>query len=211
VARFIPDVAAGLAAAYANRQDLRLAQLGVENRRAGLRDAHRTSPITLRINTAIGFSGSSNDERAEDALRGAFADQPRSGSATLGVSIPLFDRFDERYAVIRARNDLQSAEINLADQARRMEGEVRVAAQRVENASMQLDLAERQFDLTARTLAIQTRRFAAGEVSSVEFLIDQASARQAEIGLLSAQVEMLTATEEWHRAIGEQNAAPGPR
>ena len=45
---------------------------------------------------------------------------------------------------------------------------------------------------------------------SVEFLIDQASARQAEIGLLSAQVEMLTAIEDWRRATGEKsNLAPG--
>ena len=97
------------------------------------------------------------------------------------------------------------AEHEAEDQRRRLENEVRNAAQRVNNASSQLDLAERQFAITARTLEIQTRRFAAGEINSVEFLIDQASARQAEIGLLSAQVEMLTATEEWKRAIGERS------
>ena len=105
----------------------------------------------------------------------------------------------------RARNDLEAAEIGLEDQARRLEGEVRNAAQRVNNASTQLDLAERQFALTTRALVIQTRRFGAGEINSVEFLIDQASARQAEIGLLSAQVEMLTAIEEWKRATGERS------
>jgi outer membrane protein len=209
VERFTPDVEAGLAAAYANRQDFRLAQLAVENREAGLRDAHRTSPITLFVNSTIGFAGSADAGAADDALRYAIGHQNRSKRVNLGVEIPLFDRFEERNAVARAINDLESAEISLSDQRRRLEGEVRNAAQRVNNASIQLDLAQRQVSLTERTLVIQTRRYAAGAINSAEFLIDQASAREAEIGLIDAQVEMLTAIEEWKRAIGERSGLTG--
>src|SRR5688500_1632626 len=208
VERFDPDIEAGLAAAQANRQDLRLAQLGVENRRAGLRDAHRTSPVTLFINSRIGFDGNSatiaDNSNPRTALENALGPQIRHNSINLGVEIPLFDRFDESHAVQRSRNDLRSAEISLADQVRRLENEVRNAAERVENASTGLDLAERQFSITRRTLEIQTPRFNRGEITSVEFLIDQASAREAEIGLLTAQVEMLTAIEEWRRATGDR-------
>ena len=210
IERFTPDVDAGLATAYANRQDLRLAELAVENREAGLRDAHRTSPITLFVNSTIGFDGSADAADADAALRDALGRQNRSKRVNLGVEIPLFDRFEERNAVARATNDLESAEISLADQRRRLEGEVRNAAQRVNNASTQLDLAERQVSLTERTLVIQTRRYAAGQINSAEFLIDQASAREAEIGLIDAQVEMLTAIEEWKRAIGERSGLAGP-
>ena len=214
VERITPNIEQGLAAAYSNRQDLRLAQLGVENRRAGLRDAHRTSPITLFIRSRIGFDGNSDpfpdNSRPSIALENALATQLRSNRISMGVDIPLFDRFDEKHAVQRSSNDLRSAEITLADQTRRLENEVRNAAQRVENASTGLDLAERQFSITRRTLEIQTPRFARGEITSVEFLIDQASARQAEIGLLTAQVETLTALEEWRRATGEKSGlTPG--
>ena len=209
VQRMIPDVQAGLAAAYARRQDLRLAQLAVANRRAGLRDAHRTSPVTLFLRSRIGFDGNSepfpDNSRARTALENALNTQLRSNRISMGVDVPLFDRFDERNAVARSTNDLRAAEISLADQTRRLENEVRNAAQRVENASIGLDLAERQFSITRRTLEIQTPRFARGEITSVEFLIDQASARQAEIGLLTAQVEMLTAIEDWRRATGEKS------
>ena len=205
IERIVPDIAAGLAAAYANRQDLRLAQLNVENRRAGLRDAHRTSPVTLYINTTMGFDGSSAAENAGRALRDAFGEQNRSNTINLGVDVPLFDRFQERNAVARARNDLRSAEIGLEDQRRQLEGEVTNSAERVNNAATELDLAEKQFQLTRRTLEIQTRRFAAGAITSVEFLIDQASAREAEIGLLSAKLSMLKALEDWKRAIGERS------
>jgi len=217
VERLQPDIEAGLAAAYVNRQDLRLAQLTVENRRAGLRDAHRTSPVTLFVRSRIGFDGNSDpfpgNSHARAALENALATQLRSNRISMGINIPLFDRFDERNAVVRSGNDLESAEITLADQTRRLENEVRNAAQRLQNASIGLDLAERQFSITRRTLEIQTPRFARGEITSVEFLIDQASARQAEIGLLTAQVEMLTATEEWRRATGEKSglAAVAPR
>ena len=209
VQRMVPDIAAGLAAARLKRQDLRLAQLAVENRRAGLRDAHRTSPVTLFIRSRIGFDGNSDDfpdnSRPRIALENALATQLRSNRISMGIDIPLFDRFDERNAVARSSNDLRSAEISLADQLRRLENEVRNAAQRVQNATTGLELAERQFSITRRTLEIQTPRFNRGEITSVEFLIDQASARQAEIGLLSAQVELLTAIEEWRRATGEKS------
>jgi outer membrane protein TolC len=211
VERIAPNPTAGLAAARANRQDLRLAQLGVENRQAGLRDAHRTSPITVFINSELGFDGSATAARARDAYRNAFTSQDRSRSIELGVRVPLFDRFNERHAVAEARNDLRGAEIDLEDQQRQLENEVRDAARGLNNAGRRLDLAEHRASLTSRTLAIQSRRYAATEITLVEFLLDQTAAREAEIGLLEAQVNMLTATEEWRRAIGERSGLGAPR
>jgi outer membrane protein len=197
------DVDAGVEEAMANRWDYVLAVMGVENRRMGLRDAHRTSPITVSVNSTIGFDGSARSNVAMESLRDALEGQNRSQNIEIGVSIPVFDRFEERNAVGRAQNDLRVAESNLAEQRRQLENEVRLAAQRVTNASLQLDIAEKQSLITRRTLVIQSERFALGEITSVEFLIDQANYRQAEIGLLQAQVELLTANEEWRRAIGE--------
>jgi outer membrane protein TolC len=211
VERIVPNIDAGLAAARANRQDLRLTQLAVENREAGLRDARRTSPVTLFINSEMGFDGSADARRAGDALRNALRNQDRSRTLELGVRIPLFDRFQERHAVAEAQNDLRGAEINLADRHRQLENEVRNAARSVTNASRRLDLAEQQASLTRRTLELQTARYTAGEITLAEFLLDQTATREAEIGLLEAQVEMLTATEEWRRAIGERSGLGASR
>jgi outer membrane protein len=191
------DVNSGIESALANRWDFVLAKMSVENRRMGLRDAHRTSPVTLSLNSTIGFDGSARANAAGGSLRDALEGQNRSQNIQVGVSIPLFDRFEERNAVGRAENDLRMAESSLNEARRQLENEVRLAAQRVANASLQLDLGERQSQITRRTLEIQTGRFARGEISSVELLIDQANNRQAEIGLLQAQVVLLTANEEW--------------
>ncbi|MEQ1692278.1 MAG: TolC family protein [Gemmatimonas sp.] len=203
VERQFIDVDRGVAAATANRWDYVLATMAVENRKMGLRDAHRTSPVTVSVNTTIGFDGSARSDGASASLRDALDGQNRSQNIVLGISIPVFDRFEERNAIGRAQNDLRVAESNLAEQRRQLENEVRLSAQRVANASLQLDLAERQSLITRRTLDIQSARFARGEITSVELVIDQANQRQAEIGLLQAQVELLTANEEWRRAIGE--------
>ena len=181
---FIPDIQAGLAQALVNRQDLRLAQLTVENREMQLRDAHRTSPITLSIEFDLGFNGSARAAGLSDALRDAIDRQDRARSVDLGVSVPLFDRFEERHAVARARNELVSAEANLADQRRQIENEVLLAGERVTNAVRQLELALRSVDLTRRTLEIQGARYQSGAITSAELLIDQANYRQAEIALI---------------------------
>jgi outer membrane protein TolC len=123
----------------------------------------------------------------------------------LRVSIPLLDRRSERNNVERSANDLKVAESRLADEVRSLENEVRLAAQRVENAGTQLTLAERQVEITRRTLALQLVRFDAAEISSLEFLIDQGNTRSAELSLIDAQVEMLEAAEEWRRATGERS------
>lgn len=206
VERRAVDVKQGIASAFQNRWDYILAVMSVENRRMGLRDAHRTSPVTVSLNSTIGFDGSGRATAAGNALRDALDGQSRSQNIQVGVSIPLFDRFEERNAVGRAENDLRMAESSLSEARRQLENEVRLAAQRVANAALQLDLGEKQSQITRRTLEIQSARFARGEITSVELLIDQANHRQAEIGLLQAQVEMLTANEEWKRAIGEPRA-----
>ena len=202
VERRAVDVQSGIASAFVYRWDFILATMSVENRKMGLRDAHRTSPVTVSLNSTIGFDGTGRTNAAGSALHDALDGQNRSQNIQVGVSIPLFDRFEERNAVERAENDLRMAESSLSEARRTLENEVRIAAQRVANASLQLDLGEKQSQITRRTLEIQTARFARGEISSVELLIDQANNRQAEIGLLQAQVELLTANEEWKRAIG---------
>lgn len=204
---FIPDVKAGMAQALANRQDLRLAEMSVENRRLQLRDAHRTSPITLSIEMDLGFNGSSQARGLSNALRDAIDRQDRARSVDLGVSIPIFDRFSERHAIARARNELASSEANLEDERRQIENEVLLSAERVTNAVEQLSLAERTVELTRRTLEIQSTRYQRGAITSAELLQDQASYREAEIELLEVQIEFLSAAEEWRRAIGVP--APG--
>jgi outer membrane protein TolC len=192
----------GLAHAMQNRLDLRLAELSVDNRRFGLRDARKTSPITVELDGTMGFDGSAENPFMRSALRQALRDQDKSTNIQVSISIPIFDRFDERYAVAEARNELRSSEISLEERLRELENEVRLAAQDVENAKIQLQLAETQYEITRRTVALQGERFQRGEIAATEFLIDQADAREAEVDLLEAQVEILLAYEDWKRVIG---------
>lgn len=203
VTPFVPDIAAGIATALQNRQDLRLAEMSVENRRAGLRDAHRTSPTTVSLSSNLGFNGSHRADLLERALSQAIERQDRARTINLRVSLPIFDRFDERNNVARARNDLASAQANLASERRQIESEVRQAGERVANAASQLELAQRSVSLTRRALEVQNGRFQQGEITSAELLIDQAAYRQAEISLIQAQIDFLTLAEDWKRALGE--------
>jgi outer membrane protein TolC len=198
----VVDPVEGLAYARANRLDLKLAELSVDNRRANLRDAHKTSPITLALNGRIGFDGNSEGSAMQQSLNDALYNQERSTNISLRVSVPLFDRFNERHSVQRANNDLLSSEISLAERMRELENEVHLAAEEVANAVAQLALAENQYQITRQTLEIQTTRFSNNEIPSTEFLIDQANAREAEVDLLEAQVDVLLAQESWKRVIG---------
>jgi outer membrane protein TolC len=138
----------------------------------------------------------------QQSLNDALYNQERSTNISLRVSVPLFDRFNERHSVQRANNDLLSSEISLAERMRELENEVHLAAEEVANAVAQLALAENQYQITRQTLEIQTTRFSNNEIPSTEFLIDQANAREAEVDLLEAQVDVLLAQESWKRVIG---------
>ncbi|HKS05816.1 MAG TPA: TolC family protein [Gemmatimonadaceae bacterium] len=205
VERVVADVDTGLQYARGNRYDLRLAQLSVANRADGLRDARRTSPVRVILDGRLGFDGSGTAGAMQRALDDAFGTQGNSKYVELRVSIPLLDRRSEQNNVQRAINDLRIAESRLADEMRSLENEVRLAAQRVENAATQLTLAERQVEITRRTLALQLVRYESAQISSLEFLIDQGNTRSAELSLIDAQVEMLEAAEEWRRAIGARS------
>lgn len=208
--RIVADEQEGLEFARANRLDLKLSELSVDNRRASLRDSRKTSPITLELDGTIGFDGNSENIALRQSLEDALRAQDRSTSVQLTVRIPIFDRFEERYAVREAANELRMSEISLEEQLRELENEVHLAAQNVANALTQLALAEQAFQITRQTLAIQTDRYARNEIPSAEFLIDQADAREAEIDLLDAQVDVLLANEEWKRVIGVPPFADSP-
>lgn len=205
----VPDLETGLAQAYERRFDLQLARMSVDNREAALRDARRRSPVTLSLEGTLGFDGSSVGSEAYESLADAYGRQSSSKQFQVVVSVPLFDRFEERNAVAEAHNDLRRATLGLEDSRRAVDNSVRLAAQRLSNAGAQLVLAERKVDITRRTMTIQTQRFEAGNVGSLEFLSDQNDAREAEISLIDAQVEVLLATEEWRRAIGERSLIAG--
>ena len=196
------DEKQGLEFARANRLDLQLAKLSLDNRRAALRDARKTSPITIDLDGTIGFDGNSENFRMSPALRGALRSPERSTSIQVSVSVPLFDRFEERYAVQEAANELRMEEISLEERFRELENEVHLAAQEISNAQTQLRVAEANFRVTQQILTNNTARYARNEIQSSEFLIDQANAREAEVELLEAQVELLLANEEWKRVIG---------
>jgi outer membrane protein TolC len=205
VERITADVDAGLRSAYENRYDLRLAQMSVDNRAAGLRDAYRTSPIRVTLDGRLGFDGSGLSDDARRSLTEALDRQNSSQYVEVRVSIPLLDRRSERNNVERATNDLHVADLRLADAKRSLDNEVRLAAQRVENAGTQLTLAERQVEITRRTMQLQLARYESGAIASLEFLIDQSNTRSSELALIDAQVEMLEAGEEWRRAIGQRS------
>jgi outer membrane protein len=209
VQAFQADVDAGLAQAYARRNDLLLAQMSVDNRHAAVRDARRTSPITVALSSNLGFNGSSRQAVVGRALSEAIRGPDRASNVSMKVAVPIFDRFEERNAVARALNSLRSAESDLVETRRDIEREVRLVAQRVSTAAAQLELAQLSVTITRRTLALQSDRYDQGLIASSELLIDQANYRQAEIALIDAQVEFLTVAEDWRRATGEPIAYAG--
>ena len=77
VEAFEADVEAGLRSAYANRQDLRLSEMSVDNRRAAVPDAERTSPITFSLASNLGFNGSSRASVLGRALSDAISGPER--------------------------------------------------------------------------------------------------------------------------------------
>ncbi|MCH8488374.1 MAG: TolC family protein [Oceanicaulis sp.] len=194
-ARRVPvDVERAVALALNSRVDALAQAIAVEQARQALvlaRDRRRWD---------VSLFGTVTRRGAERGMGRTFGDET-DVTAGVRVEIPLGDVSAEQ-GELRARTNLELAELRSADLAQAVEIQVRDAVQQVEARWRQLETAGRARDLAERALELEQEKLQVGRTSNFEILSLQTDLRAADIQLLTAQIDYLNALTAVDQQIG---------
>ena len=172
-----PDIGESLETAFARRTDWLRAETRLALSRLDLRIAENNLLPDLSLS-------------ATASHRGGEADL----SGRLSLTVPLGDREPKR-ALVRARNDVLRAEMDLAERRQSIRIQVRRAVHNVAVALRQIDLAGRARELTERKLEVERRKLRLGLSSAFQvgrFEDDLVSAQNRELDAVVGYRNALT-------------------
>jgi outer membrane protein len=170
------DLSALIDEAFRNRLDLQAAQAERRAARKSIRAARSSYYPRLSISGNYGTDWTSRPRPIPDPQTGQSVepdfsrqlDNNRSGSVSLSLNIPIFDRFQRETRIERAQVDAQNATYELQDQRQRIALQVRQAYLDYKNAVQQLEAANKRLRAARQARAAARERYNLGAASIVE-------------------------------------------
>lgn len=140
---------------------------------------------------------------------GGFGSSDATNSATLTLTIPIFDSGMTRAKVKAARQDEEQAKINLQQATLGVSLEVRQDLANLNSSQARLQVAQKQVQLATENFNIAKVKYAAGEAIPLEVTDAQTQLTQAETGLVNARYDYLNALSALERALGVRMIGEG--
>lgn len=181
--------------AFENRTDLVAGRSLIAASRQGVRASKAAYWPEVNLSGGYGSSYSSADRL--DRSFGTQFDEQRAGDLRLGVTIPLFNRFDTKYRVEAARVQRRNAELDYEDLEQQVALEVRQAVLDYQTAVKQLEVTERQLRSAEQALEAEQERYNVGASTLVELsqaratYVSAASNRSSSIYQYLARVRLI--------------------
>lgn len=170
------DLSALMEEAFEQRLGLRVAKLDRRAAERGIRAARSSYYPSLSISGSYGTDWQSRGRIPDPDNPGEFIqpdffnqlDNNRSGSVSLSLSIPIFDRFRRSTQVEQAQVQAQNAEYALDDQRQQVALQVRQAYLDYQNAIQQLQAANKGLRAAEQARTAAQERYELGSASIVE-------------------------------------------
>ncbi|MGA7303974.1 MAG: TolC family protein [Rhodothermales bacterium] len=152
--------------AFENRTDLAAGRRRIDAARQGVKASRALYWPQIDLSGGYGSSYSSADQL--DRSFSTQFDEKRSGDVRIGLSIPIFNRFDTKYRVEQAQVQRKTAEWNYDDLEQRVALEVRQAVLDYQTAVKSLEVTERQLRAAQQALDAEQERYNVGASTLVE-------------------------------------------
>ncbi|MFH1679407.1 MAG: TolC family protein [Candidatus Eisenbacteria bacterium] len=173
--------------AFAERPDLKAQEARLEAAEQDARVAAAGRWPALSLSADYGTrSGTPSDVAFSDQL-----DRNRSGSVGLSLSLPLFDRFETRRAIERARINREDTDLALSDSRQEAALQVRRAILDRDAAVERLEAAEARALASEKALEFTEQRYAAGAATLYEVVLSRAEFVAASSAGVSARYTLL--------------------
>lgn len=184
---------AAVAEAVTTRPEMALSNVNIELARRGILFARRGSMPTM------GISGTWQ----LNLTQSAFASRELSYATTASMSIPVFDAHATRDAVKQATLDADDADINKQDMEEAIKLEVRQVMLMINESSEKVTSANKGVEQAGEALRVSRVRYEEGVADQIELSDAELMYTQAQLSLVNARFDLLTAVSRFDRALGK--------
>ena len=222
------DVDRALELAFANRSDIRVAQIALEQSEMSLQSTISNGRPNLQMSLAYDLRGNSTlgglgpaDSWGDHFSAGVDPDnRSPNTNISLSVSIPLFDWGRNEAMVQRQIASMRTQERQISESEENLRQDVIDRINAVESAMRRLDVLEKSVQVAETSYSISQKRSERGEITLTDLLQAQNELNTAQNSYLDALIEYETAKAglkeitlwDWenNRPVQQQTTPPRP-
>ena len=132
-------------------------------------------------------AGTSYYDKGNGDFSGQFYDNNPSGSLSLALSLPIFDRLGTHYSVAQAEVNLRQAQLDAEKLELQVKVDIRQALEDYATTAKAVEVAESQYKYSAQALKSMEERYKVGASTLVELTQVRASNLQSSYNLINAR------------------------
>ena len=178
--------------ALANAPSVKAAEASAEAARAAVRVSKAGYYPTLSLSGSASLSGSSRNSYT-------FL---QSRQLSLGLSWPLFNRFQREQGIVNSQTALENAEAQAADSRRLVLANLTAALAALEAARLRTAISQTSVVAAQEDLRVQQERYRLGAATIVDVLTSQEALNQAEVDVVTARFDYVRARAQISALIG---------
>lgn len=190
---------------YSNRHDFQAQKLKIDASNKNVSAARSLALPSIGLNFDVGsnyYNSISNETFSDQVF-----DRNLYAKAGLSISVPIFDRFQTKHNVEKAKIKLSDEQLNLENKKLTIQSEVQQAGLDFETAKKQRESAQAQSIYTQKALLITKERYAAGAATFVELSEARIKNIRAAYQKISADYNFILQYAAVHYAYGGLNRA----
>jgi outer membrane protein TolC len=188
------DTAALQQEALARSPQARAADASAEAARASLKAARAAYFPTLALSGAASWNGNNTGDYQLYGQR----------SVSLGLSWPIFNRFQREQRIDNQASSLAVAEATSKDTRRQIRASLTTQAAALEAARVRIGITRTSVEAATEDLRVVNERYRVGAATIVDILTSQEALAQAEVDAITARFDYLKARAEIEALIGRR-------
>lgn len=186
------DTAALRTEALGSAPAVRSAEANAASARAAITIAKASYYPTLDLSASASLNGSSRNDYT----------LLKSRSISLGLSWPIFNRFQREQSLVSSQVSAEVAEASAAESRRQVIASLTAAVASLEAARLRIGISQTSVQAGQEDLRVQQERYRLGAATIVDVLTSQEALNQAEVDAVTARFDYVRARAEIAALIG---------
>lgn len=176
------DLGIAVQRALEARMEIRQKQIDIETSQFDLIKTKALNEFKGDLNLSVGIFGEN------EALANTYDNPTRSPKVSVSFSIPIFDWGEKKSRIKAQEAVIKSSEMNLDNQKKQIELNIRKVYRNIQNLLTQIDIAKQNEKNAQLTYEINLERYRNGDLTSMDLKLYQNQLSEKKTSLLQAQI-----------------------